>query len=119
MTASECIVENGLTGVRSLDPSSSVALVAASIRSSQRFPNIAAALGSAETAFLSPPLLRFANSLLLLRSCLARRACCVKLLFRGLLWLLDIERCSGGRVVGLRSDGGGERAMELGSKPGW
>ena len=76
------LVHSTLTGVRSRDPSSSVALVAASIRSSHRLPYSAAGVGSLENALRSP-LFRLALSLLRFRSCLAMRACCVKLLVRG------------------------------------
>ena len=68
------LLDRILTGVRSLEPSSSVALVAASIKSSHRFPYSAAALGSAENAFLSP-LCLLLRSFDFRRSCFAIRAC--------------------------------------------
>lgn len=105
------------TGVRSLDPSSSVALVAASMRSSQRLPYNAAALGSTEKALRSP-LLRLANSLLRFRSCLARRACWLRLLFRGLFCCRCEDeklRCNDGAVTGLP----GDLCKLLGNKPAW
>ena len=107
--------KTSLTGVRSREPSSSVALAAASIKSSHRFPYNAAALGSDEKALRSP-LSLFETSFDFFRSCFGNRACWVRLLFLGLLYCLDKLRCKGGRVEGLS---GGDLARLLGNSPCW
>lgn len=68
----ECYARTSLTGVRSREPSSSVALAAASIRSSHRLPYKAAALGSPVKDLRSP--LSLLSSFDRFRSCLANRA---------------------------------------------
>ena len=113
-------VTNELTGVKSREPSSSVALAAASMRSSHLFPNKRLGLlRSPRRAFLSP-LLRFERSFDLLRSCFAILACWLRLVFLGLLVCppRDIEelRCNGGNVLFRSGEVG--RARLLGSRLG-
>jgi hypothetical protein len=102
-----------LTGVRSRDPSSSVALVAASSKSSHRLPYNDAAVGSIEN-LLRSKLLRLAMSLLRLLSCFAILAC-VKLLFRGRVCCREWLLCNGATAACLSV---GERGSMLGSNPG-
>lgn len=89
-------LEQSLTGVKSRSSSTSVADVAASIKSSHLFPCTQAAVcGSADSAFRSFRLPRRPNSLDLVRSCFGFRALCVMDDLRGRCTLL---RCNGGKV---------------------
>ena len=105
------------TGVRSRSSSASVADVAASMRSSHRFPSAEAALcGSAEKAFLPSILILLACSLDLVLSCLGFRAFCVIDDLRGraglsLRWMGgNVDDLSGGDLAII--EGSSSRGLE-------